>query len=236
MTVRRLQDIPGLHIDRVARAAGADPDVLRRENLDTDLRPPRAAVAATERALAEDRANSYLPFEGTRELRTAVAERLRRQSGVAYTPEQVVITCGGTEGLLDALLATTDPGDEVILTDPTHAGMINRVRLVGAVPRFVPFVAEPLAWRLDVDALRRALTPRTRVLFLMNPAMPAGAVLDQVAWDAVTALCHDAELWLVYNAAMELFCSMPCRSSIPRGCLAWPAARSRWARCRGSFA
>ncbi len=211
MTVRRLQDIPGFHIDRVARAAGADPDVLRLENLDTDLRPPAAAVAATERALADDRANSYLPFEGTPELRTAVAERLRQQSGVGYAPEQVVITCGGTEGLLDALLATTDPGDEVILTDPTYAGMINRVRLVGAVPRFVPLVAEPLAWRLDLDALRRALTPRTRVLFLMNPAMPAGAVLDRAEWDAVAALCRDAELWLIYNAAMEriLFDAVP---------------------------
>ena len=211
MTVRRLQDIPGFHIDRVARAAGADPDVLRLENLDTDLRPPAAAVAATERALAEDRANSYLPFEGTPELRTAVAERLYRQTGVRYTPDQVVITCGGTEGLFDALLATTDPGDEVILTDPTYAGMINRVRLVGAVPRFAPLVAGPLGWHLDLDALRQAVTARTRVLMLMSPAMPAGAVLDQAAWDAVAALCRDAELWLVYNAAMEriLFDGVP---------------------------
>src|SRR2546423_2608896 len=132
MTVRRLAGIPGFSIDRVAAAAGNDPEVLRLENLDTDLAPPAAAISATQAALASDEANSYLPFTGTLELRAAVADHLRRQTGHSYGLDEVLITCGGTEGMFDALLATTDPGDEVILTDPTYAGMINRVRLAGA--------------------------------------------------------------------------------------------------------
>jgi N-succinyldiaminopimelate aminotransferase len=114
-----------------------------------------------------------------------------------------VITCGGTEGLFDALLATTDPGDEVILTDPTYAGMINRVRLAGAVPKFVPFCWDGQAWRLDLTALHAAVSPRTRVLFIMNPSMPSGAILNPEEWDAIAAICRTQAAWLIYNAAME---------------------------------
>jgi N-succinyldiaminopimelate aminotransferase len=204
VSVRRLAGIPGFAIDDVAARAGADPQVLRLENLDTDLSPPAAAVAATRAAVGTDDANSYLPFTGTVELRSAVAEHLERRTGRAYDPDrEVVITAGGTEGMLDALLAITDPGDEVILTDPTYAGMINRVRLAGGVPRLVPFVQASGEWRLDLDALGAAATSRTRVVFLMNPSMPSGAVLDRTEWEAVAELCRRNDWWLLYNAAME---------------------------------
>ena len=203
MTVRRLSGIPGFAIDQIAARAGADPDVLRLENLDTDLPPPAVAIAATRESLEDDAANSYLPFTGSVALRERVARRLTRQTGHGYEPEQVVITAGGTEGMLDALLATTDPGDEVIVTDPTYAGMLNRIRLVGAEPRLVPFVTQDGAWRLDRAALRSAAGPKTRVVFLMNPSIPSGAVLDVEEWEAVAAICRERDLWLIYNAAME---------------------------------
>jgi aspartate/methionine/tyrosine aminotransferase len=204
VSVRRLVGIPGFAIDEVAARAGTDPHVLRLENLDTDLPPPAAAVQATRAAVGTDDANSYLPFTGTLELRTAVAERLERQTGRRYDPDhEVVITAGGTEGMLDALLAIIDPGDEVVLTDPTYAGMINRVRLAGGVPRLVPLVQGIGEWRLDLDALGAAVTPRTRVVFLMNPSMPSGAVLDRTEWEAVAELCRTHDCWLLYNAAME---------------------------------
>ncbi|MBA2564190.1 MAG: pyridoxal phosphate-dependent aminotransferase [Gemmatimonadetes bacterium] len=201
--VRRLVDIPGFSIDRVAEAAGDDPEVLRLENLDSDLPPPPRALAVTRAALESEAANSYLPFTGTVALRSAVAERLRRQTGHPYDPNDVVITCGGTEGMFDALLAVTDPGDEVLLTDPTYAGMVNRVRLAGAVPRFAPLVVERGEWRLDVEGLRAAVSERTRAVFFMNPSMPSGALLDASEWDAIAALCRERSLWLLYNAAME---------------------------------
>jgi N-succinyldiaminopimelate aminotransferase len=204
ITVDRLKDLPGFSIDRVAAAAGADPDVLRLENLDTDLRPPEAALEATRTAIDEDDANSYLPFVGSADLREAVARHVSRLSRVAYDPDrQCVITAGGTEGLLNVLLATLNPGDEVLLTDPTYAGMICRVRLAGGVPRLVPFVVREGEWRLDLDALAKAVSNRTRMVFLMNPSMPSGAVLNLKEWDAVAALCVRHSLWLLYNAAME---------------------------------
>ncbi|MGH7570704.1 MAG: pyridoxal phosphate-dependent aminotransferase [Gemmatimonadota bacterium] len=200
---KRLKGIPGFSIDRVAEAAGEDPAVLRLENLDTDLPPPREAIEATRRAIGRDEDNSYLPFTGQRELREAIAGRHRRATGQPCDPTHVVVTCGGTEGLFDALLALTDPEDEVLLTDPTYAGMIYRVRLAGAVPRLVPFRPEEGAWRLDLDALRGAVTRRTRMLFLMNPSVPSGAVMSREEWDTVAGLCRERDLWLLYNAAME---------------------------------
>ena len=84
MSVCRLRDIPGFSIDRVAAAAGADPEVLQMENLDTDIPPPSAAVAATRHALGEDEANSWLPFTGRDDLKEAIAAYVERRGGPRY--------------------------------------------------------------------------------------------------------------------------------------------------------
>jgi aspartate/methionine/tyrosine aminotransferase len=115
--------------------------------------------------------------------------------------------------MLDALFCLTDPGDEVILTDPTYAGMINRVRLVGGVPRLVPLHMEDGEWRLDLDALPAALTKRTRVVFLNNASFPSGWVASDAEWEAVVSVCRERDLWLLYWAGFEgvLFDGRPIR-------------------------
>jgi len=203
MSVKRLEGIPGFSIDRVAAAAGSDPSVLRLENLDTDIAPPEIAVDVTRAAVEDDDANSYLPLTGKESLCRAVAQHVAKLSGQHYSPGNVVITCGGTEAMFDALLALTDPGDEVVLTDPTYAGMTYRVKLAGAVPKLVPYALEDGEWRLDLDALNRSVNERTRVLFLMNPSMPSGALLNREEWEHIAQLCRERGLWLLYNAAME---------------------------------
>src|SRR5690349_9546518 len=143
---RRLDDVVGFGIDRVAAAADqrarANPawPVLRMENLDTDLPLPPEAIQATVESLPTQPANSWLPFTGDLALREAIADFLAARTGHRYDPErEIVITSGGMEALLDVLLAAVDPGDEVVVTDPTYAGLVNRVRLAGATPRFAPF-------------------------------------------------------------------------------------------------
>jgi aspartate/methionine/tyrosine aminotransferase len=200
----RFRDIQPFGIDRVAAAAGDAPDVLRLENLDTDLPLPAAAVEATRDAVGTDDANSWLPFTGLAPLREAVAERLRAQTGRAYDPlAEVVITSGGMPGLLSALLGTVDHGDEVIVTDPTYAGFIGRVRLTGARPVFVPLVVADGRWRLDLDRLAAAVTSDTRALMLMSPSMPSGHVYSDEEWAAVIEACERADCWLLYDAAMD---------------------------------
>jgi aspartate/methionine/tyrosine aminotransferase len=200
----RFGDIQPFGIDKVAAAAGEASDVLRMENLDTDMSPPAAAIAATRDAVGAREANSWLPFTGLPSLRQVVAERLQMQTGRAYDSfREVVITGGALAGLLSVLLATVDQGDEVIVTDPTYAGFINRIRLAGARPVFVPLVVVDGRWRLDLDGLARAVSSKTRAAVLMSPSMPSGHVFTDEEWAAVAAGCERADCWLLYDAAMD---------------------------------
>ncbi|HLI13699.1 MAG TPA: pyridoxal phosphate-dependent aminotransferase [Alphaproteobacteria bacterium] len=203
----RLADMPGISVDRMGDAADAlaDPALLRLENLDTDLRPYGPALAATRSAVDADAANSYLPFLGQDRLRRAVATHVSRLSGVDYDwRSDCVISAGGLSGILNVLLATIEPGDEVILTDPIYAGLLNRVRLAGGVPRLVPLVPGREGWRLDLDTFRSAAAaPGVRAVLMMSPSMPTGAVLTAAEWHAVAAACRERNLLLIYDAAME---------------------------------
>jgi len=201
---QRLAGIPGFGIDRVADAAGSDPDVLRLENYDTDIPPHPDVLEATRAAIGRDEANSYLPFSGLDEMKEAVAALIARRGGANYDPyAEVVITNGDGSAVLNALFVLTDPGDEVILTDPTYAGMYQRVRLVGAVPKLVPLRGDARGWRLDLDALGDAISDSTRVLFLMNPAIPSGWVANDEEWVAISTLCQARGITLLYWSLWE---------------------------------
>jgi aspartate/methionine/tyrosine aminotransferase len=206
----RLQQIRGFGIDRVAAAAErparsrSDWPVLRMENLDTDLPLPPEAIAETVAGLQRHEANSWLPFTGDMALREAISEFTAERTGHRYDPErEIVITCGGMEGLLNALLVTVDPGDEVIVTDPTYAGIVNRIHLAGGTPKLVPFRVTDREWTLDREALEEAVGPATAGMFLMSPSMPSGAVFTEADWRLVCDLCRERNLFLIYDAAME---------------------------------
>jgi aspartate/methionine/tyrosine aminotransferase len=201
-----LKHIPGIGVDRVGDAAdaAADPRFLRLENLDTDLLPPLVAREATRLAIDDDAANSYLPFQGHRSLRAAAAAHVGRISGVTYDPgSQCVSVAGGLNGVLNALLATVEPGREVVLGDPIYAGLVNRIRLVGGVPRHVPSRPGPNGWYTEPAELAAAVGPRTAAILLMGPAMPTGALLTQEHLDAVAGPVDRYGAWVIYDAAME---------------------------------
>ncbi|MEQ8654707.1 MAG: hypothetical protein RIC87_19735 [Kiloniellales bacterium] len=100
MLAKRTRNLAGIGLDRVAAAAGSDPEVLRLENLDTDIPVPAVALEETRRAVGDPSCNCWLPLTGRLELREAISQRLKRQTGRDYDPAtQVVVTCGGMEGL-----------------------------------------------------------------------------------------------------------------------------------------
>jgi aspartate/methionine/tyrosine aminotransferase len=202
---RRIEPIRGFGIDRVAAAADVGGrSVLRMENLDTDLPLPPEAVPETVAGLATPEANSWLPFTGDLDLRAAISEFTEERTGHRYDPvREIVVTVGGMEGLLNVLLALVDPGDEVVVTDPTYAGIVNRIRLTGGTPTFIPFLAEDEGWRFDREALDRVVGPKTTGFLLMSPSMPSGGYLDEDDWRAVCDLCRERDFFLVYDAAME---------------------------------
>ncbi|NNG36415.1 pyridoxal phosphate-dependent aminotransferase [Nakamurella sp. DB0629] len=178
--------------------------MLRLENLDTDLRPPAVALAATHTAIDDDAANSYLPFEGHLDLRTAAATHAGRISGRRYHPErECVSTAGGLNGVLNVLLAVTEPGDEVVIADPVYAGLVNRIRLAGAVPVHVPASPTERGWRTDPERLAAAIGPRTAAVLLMGPTMPTGALIEPEHLDAIAEPVAAHDVWVLYDAAME---------------------------------
>ena len=206
MTVSRLAHIPGIGVDRMGNAADAvgDDRMLRLENLDTDIPPPREAIEATVAAVTRDDANSYLPFLGIASLRQAAAARLSADTGVAYDWEsQCVISAGGLSGILNVLLAILEPGDEVVITDPAYAGLLNRIRLAGGVPRLVPLRVVDGGWRLDLDRLHDAASDRTKAVLTMSPSMPSGVVHTPEEWQAIAELVQRTGAWVLNDAAME---------------------------------
>ena len=206
MSVSRLAHITPIGVEQMGALADQlqDPHVLRLENLDTDLRPPSSAIEVTKRAVEDDSANSYLPFLGRDVMRQAAAALVGRQSGQTYDwRTDCVISAGGLSGILNVLLATLEPGDEVLLTDPIYSGLINRVRLAQGVPRFVRLIPSAHGWRLDLQSLAAVDPARVKVAVVTNPSMPTGAVLTAEEWEALLRFCRTAECWVLYNAAME---------------------------------
>lgn len=202
----RMSHIQGIGVDRMGNLADADQrNLLRLENLDVNIPPDISALERTRFAAEHDPDNSYLPFLGQHNLREAVVRHVSKQSGVAYDPHQnCIISTGGLSGILNVLLATTEVGDEVIVTDPTYVGLVNRIRLAGGVPRWVPFQFRAgQTWRLDRQALVDAIGPKTRSLLLTSPSMPSGAMLDRDDWALVAELCVKHDLLLINNTAME---------------------------------
>lgn len=203
--VSRIQSIPGIGVDLVGDKANAmqDPEILRLENLDTDIPPPPIAIQVTQEGIKEDINNSYLPFFGQEVLRKACTKRVSQVAKREYDwRKECIITAGGMSGILNCLLATIEPGDEVIVTDPTYAGIINRIYLAGGTPIFVPLIPSPTGWRLNIEALQKAVTSKTSMV-VISPGMPTGHVLTEEEWKAVSDVCIKGDLWLLYDAAME---------------------------------
>ena len=206
MSVSRLDHISKIGVEQMGDLADslADAEVLRLENLDTNILPPPAAIAFTRNAIVDDEANSYLPFLGLDSMRQAATTLVGEQAGQEYDwKTECVISAGGLSGIFNVLLATLEPGDEVLLTDPTYVGLINRVRLAGGVPRFVPLIPTRNGWQLDHDTLRKIDPGPVKVSLLMSPSMPTGAVFDQDDWKALTDFCQRADCWLLNDSAME---------------------------------
>jgi N-succinyldiaminopimelate aminotransferase len=206
MSVSRLRKLEAIGVDQMGALADRlkDEALLRLENLDTDLRPPPGVVEAAQQAVEVDASNSYLPFLGSNALREAAAALVTRLSGVTYDwNNSTIISTGELNGILNVLLAVLEPGDEVVMIDPIYVGLINRVRLAGGVPVYVPYEIDNGVWKLDRDKLWQVMTRKTRVFLMMSPSMPTGAVLSRKDWEVICAACRQARAWLLYDSAME---------------------------------
>ncbi|WP_445402836.1 pyridoxal phosphate-dependent aminotransferase [Streptomyces sp. LE64] len=169
---------------------------------DTD--GPESVREAAVRALRDGRGNQYPPGPGVPELRTAIADHQARRYGLSLDPDtEVLVTAGATEAIAAALLALVEPGDEVIALEPYYDSYAASIALAGGVR--VPVTLRPAdgRFRLDLDELRAAVTPRTRLLLINTPHNPTGTVLSRAELAEIAALAVERDLLVLTDEVYE---------------------------------
>lgn len=168
-----------------------------------DTPVPSVVEAEAVEAIRTGR-NIYTRCDGIARLRDAIAAKQMRDYGLQYDAErEVMVTSGATAGLHVAVMALLNAGDEVILFEPFYGYHVNALKSMHAVPVVVP-LAEP-DWQLDIDALRAAVTPRTRAILLNTPANPSGKIFTLPELEEVAAVCRERDLFLITDEIYEYF-------------------------------
>jgi aspartate/methionine/tyrosine aminotransferase len=166
-----------------------------------DFPMPEAMKDAACRAIHHD-INQYAITWGAKKLRDAISGKYQRRYGMTVDPErEITVTCGATEAAASVFLALLDPGDEVLIFEPFYENYGPDAILSGAGPVFVPLV--PPDWQFDADALRRAITPKTRALMLNSPHNPTGHVFSRDELMAIAELCTAHDLMVITDDPYE---------------------------------
>jgi len=202
-TLERVKPSPTMAITTKARelkAAGFDVIGLGagEPDFDTPDNIKRAAVEAIERGETK-----YTAVDGIPELKRAVAEKFKRENGLAYKPSEITVGSGGKQVLYNALLATLDPGDEVIVPSPYWVSYPDIVLLAGAEPVVVDTKLED-GFKLKPQALARAITPRTKWFIFNSPSNPTGAAYTEAEVKALTdVLVKHEKVWVLSDDIYE---------------------------------
>jgi aspartate/methionine/tyrosine aminotransferase len=182
-------NLPKPRVAKIVKLSSGDP------SFDT----PAYIVDAANRAMKEGYTH-YPPPPGDPELREAIAAYQSRLSGVPIAPSEILVTAGATGAISASMIAFLNAGDEVILLDPTYSLYADVARTVGANPVFVPLTA---AFEVDVRAVRRAVTDRTRMLVLNYPSNPTGQLLKQQELDGLADIAGQHNLAVLADEAYD---------------------------------
>lgn len=178
---------PSMQIAMAARRLQAEGrDVIDLSLGEPDFEPPDHVATA---AIAAIRIGGirYGAAAGTEALRSAIAEKFRRDNGLTYAPDQIVVANGAKQLLFDAFLATLEPGDEVLIPSPCWVSYGDIVGLHGGKPLYLPCTAAE-RFKLSAERLAAAITPQTRWLLLNSPSNPTGAIYSAAELQALAAV------------------------------------------------
>ncbi len=191
-----------LSVDSKAKAMKAEGiDVCSLGAGEPDFDTPEHIKAAAMASL-EAGFTKYTPSSGIPELRQAIAEKLGRDNGLDYKSSQIVVSVGAKHSCYNAVLATCQPGDEVIIPAPYWLSYPEMVRLAGAEPVFVP-TREENGWKLTGEEFENAMTPRTKMIILNSPGNPTGAVYTAEDLEALGAVAVEEEILILSDEIYE---------------------------------
>src|SRR3954466_5727722 len=167
-----------------------------------DFPTPAYIVDAAVEACRDPRNHRYTPAGGLPELKQAIADKTRRDSGLQVRVNQVVVTNGGKQAIYEAFATMLDPSDEVIVPAPYWTTYPEAIQLAGGVP--VPVLAdETQGYKVTVEQLEAARTPRTKVLLFVSPSNPTGAVYTAEEIRAIGRWVEDNDLWVLTDEIYE---------------------------------
>jgi len=168
---------------RALKAAGRD--VIGLGAGEPDFDTPENIKEAAIKAIRDGKASKYTAVDGIPELKAAIARKFKRENELAYKPSQIIVGTGGKQVLFNALLATINPGDEVIIPAPYWVSYPEMVLLAGGEPVEVPTTMES-GFKMKPEALERAITPKTKWIIFNSPSNPTGAAYTRAELKAVT--------------------------------------------------
>ena len=199
---RRLTPSPTLVISAKARAMRAQGiDVLALSAGEPDFDTPEPIKAAAIRALREGK-TKYTDAAGIPEVRAAVCQKLKRDQGLDYEPADTIVSVGAKHTLYNVCAVLLDPGDEAIVPSPYWVSYTEQIKLCDGQPVIVP--TDPArGFQLDLEALRQAVTPRTKLLLLNTPNNPTGTVYGKRDLEGVAALALDRGFYVVSDECYE---------------------------------
>jgi len=182
------------------QAQGADIIHLEvgRPSADTPLHIKEAAKAALDAGIVH-----YGDLQGLGPLREALAERYTRDNGVSYSASEILITCGVTQAAYAAFMGALDEGDEVIVMEPFYPQHHGKILLAGGKVVTVPMARENGRYFPDPERIEAAITPRTRMLVLINPANPCGTVCTRAELEAVARVVEQHDLLVLSDEVYE---------------------------------
>src|SRR5438270_8020974 len=164
-----------LAIDSKAKEMKAEgEDVIGFGAGEPDFDTPRHIKDAAIKALNEG-FTKYTPASGTPELRQAIADKFKRENGLAYKASQIIVSCGGKHSCYNVILATCEEGDEVIIPAPYWLSYPEMVKLASATPVILP-TSDKTEFKVTPEQLRAAISPRTRLFILNSPSNPTGSL------------------------------------------------------------
>ena len=166
-------------------------------DFDTPEHIKRAAIEALEAGFTK-----YTPNAGIPELRQAIADKLAADNGLNYRAGQVVVSNGAKHACYNAILATCQPGDEVVIPAPYWVSYPDMVRLVGAEPVIVP-TSERNAWKMRPEDFENAMTPRTKMLIMNSPGNPTGSVYTREELEAIVNVAAEEDIYVLSDEIYE---------------------------------
>ncbi len=176
-------------------------DVVAMTAGEPDFQPPEHVFAAAQEAIARG-LTKYTPSEGMIELREAVAGKFKRENNLSYAPDEIMVSTGGKQILYNAFMAVLNPGDEVIVPAPYWVSYPAQVQLAGGVTVPVMTTAES-GFIPDIEAVREAITPRTRVIVINSPCNPTGAVYPKETVKAIVEMAAERDIWIFTDDLYE---------------------------------